>query len=264
MQYSLQLNDDQKIVIVYINEFVWTSDRFKDLFENKPEPHRLYLALKDADGAYYVKIDLPSQQTMKGIRFPKSKFKCPEWYADLIEVDENNVLDLDIHEDDFRNMKTWLESNFDDFKRLTHNYISTVVPDPENLPPASSTDAELGIKSAYDMLDKIQQSQEEERKDLHKLLDYMFEQDPQMTTTLGDFIDKYIRKMKADHPRLIDYPREIAMDEQFGKGANLYSMAFHLHKYSHPAQGYGSVADDLFAVIYYALLELSRRDMNAE
>lgn len=260
MNYSLQINPDQKIVIVFIKDFVWTNDHFQRVFHNLPEKNRLYLAVKEIPtNAYYVKVDLPGEQNIKGIRIPKSTFKCSDWHAEIVEVDESNVLDLDIHEDDFIHMKGWMESEFADFRKMTDQYISTIVPDPENLPPATDL-----VQSAYDALDRIQQIAEGRRRDTTKLLEYIFEQDAVVSDALLDFLTAFTKKMKTDHPRLFDYPREIALDSEFGKGANLYSMAFHLQKYTHPAEGFGNVKEDLYAVIYYALLELSRRKMNDE
>jgi hypothetical protein len=280
MKYFYELNPGQKIVILYINDFLWKDEKYLGVFNGSPESKRVYLAMFDtASDGYYLKVDVPTdhpEQTLravKGIRVPKLTFTCPEYQINAVEVNESNVIDLEISDDDYGHIKTWMESEFAEFRAATETNISTVIPDPENLP-----EAEFGEdQSAYDEMDNLVPLDEDRERRVVEAIMASLEnmgkvaatnietingQDPQIAEELNLFMEMYIKKMKGDHPSMIDYPREFSLDEDYGKGANLYNVAFHLHKYSHPTKGYGDVKEDLFAIIYYTLLELSRRRLH--
>lgn len=256
-QYKTEIDDDKTIVYVYIKSFEWHNKNDEKMLKGHPSTGSIYRAIKLENKVipatiYQIKIDSLDEDadgvlgiSVNGLSESHSNFTC-----EIEEVTEDNIIDLEISEDDYRKLGKWMESENDDFIdliRKLENPEEQYIKIPQNMLP------EAFQSQVRDMIGNLT---DEYRKNAVNGLDELIDREPLVVEILGDYIQHTLARISKEDQTLLKISNEIALHEDMGKGANVYSAMYNIEDYVHPKTG--GDTNSLYKVLDAIVMELSR------
>lgn len=270
MSYTVPLPDGSKVVVLYAKRFLWKDKKQSDLLDDQPISGRIYRALKVRDqNIWYLRLSINPEgkpkPIMDGIRITELHYSTPEWECDFVEIDDMNILDLDITSEDYNQLATWADNNHEDFVKLING--------PAGFDIAVSEDDPMDDIATLNMIDNGNQIEEDIKNKimgvfeksliphtdgLNTNIKYLSMRDPFVVQALRYLTNKYIDDLKnEDSVDFIPLSREIALSDEYGKGANIHSIIQCIEKYA----GTKGNKNDLAKAARFLIFELIRLEI---
>jgi hypothetical protein len=260
-------NSKNSIVLLYAKKFRWKNDNYSDLTNGQPTQGRVYRALKDGiNDVYYVSIESDAQEVrprVDGLRISHLLNVTPEWECDFIQLTDDNIVEFDILPEDYKKINDWVSSDHQDFldrlqKPKGQEIVASYSEDSDTKDNPNIIDEEVKDLSKK-IMEAVNDRLNTHINEAHSWINKLSGIDPMFIETLAD-ITEFIVKVADSAARskvLIPLSKEIALSEDYGKGANLYGAFFNLEDYTSTSD-----PDALRMAIYHCLLEMVRRKMN--
>lgn len=254
--YKVDLKDGRSIVILYIKDFEWFNKEDETLLKGHPYSGRVYRAVK-SDGAYYIKIDGDSlEPDVLGIKIVGTQETTQNWSANVAEIDDDNIIDFQIEDTDYRKIGVWLETSHKDFVEL----IDAISKSPKIEFEVSGDNPDEAMKDAKEMvMNMIKGTMNNFDYRVSNKLSELIETDPMQVEAVDEYLGFLLEDLKAEDPDMISLSREIALHSKYGKGANLYNAINHLQQYLSPNSG---SKQDLLKALQAISFELIRLKIN--
>ncbi len=269
MALSKQLDNGASIVLLYAKEFQWFSDKESKMLGGEPTSGRVYRALKDPQtSAYYVSIDhgVKTGPRVEGVRLSNLKYKTPEWLCDMVEITDDNITDFDISTEDYKKISDWSLTGHQDFVTHLEKMQSLDVIASKSDEIEESEGFSIEETKAYDpeeigrkIMDAMTNSIIPFQTNCHDMINYVGMRDPWTLQALEQVLTEITKQIAAeDSGPIIALSRELAVSEDMGKGANIYSTLYNIEEYINTNEEIGGKISNVTKAIYHLILELIR------
>ena len=269
MALTKELDNGASIVILYVKKFNWLTEKESKMLGGEPYTGRIYRALKDpVTSAYYVSIDhkIESYPRVEGVRLTDLKYKTTEWECEMIELTDNNIIEYEILAEDYKKISDWIESDHIDFiahleKQQGLDVIASrkddgVDADPNLEDRSAAYDPEMMERR---IMDAMSNSLVPYQNNCHDSINYIGMRDPWMLQALEQVLLEVTKQIASeDSGPIIALSREIAISDELGKGANIYSTLFNIEQYINNNPEIGGKIDSVKKAIFHLILELIR------
>ncbi len=202
---------------------------------------------------------------MDGIRITDLRYSTPEWESDFVELDDMNILDLDITSEDYTQLAEWAETNHSDFIQLINGpagFDIAVSEDDhmEDVPDINEDKSQEEVQEEIKnkILGVFEKSLVPYTDELTNNIKFLSMRDPFVIQALGFLTKKLIEQSrKEDTMDFVPLSREIAFSDEFGKGANIFSMIENIERYAAET----GTKNDLAKVAKSLIFELIRLEL---
>lgn len=239
MSYTVGLEDGSKVVVLYAKNFTWKDKNQSALLDGQPMTGRIYRAFKTPESnVWYLKLSVNPDgkrlPIMDGVRITNLKYSTPEWECEFIEVNDLNIMDLDILPEDYELIGEWANTGHSDFIKLINGELGFDV-------TVSQSDQMEDVKYSEDsdaafvkdqLMGILEKSLTPFTDRLNSNIKWFSMRDPFYIQALTYLTNKLVDDgVKEDESEIMPFAREVSLDSTYGKGANIYGMAYHLDKY---------------------------------
>ena len=262
------LNDVQ---ILYTKIFTYLNKHDKEQLGGHPYEGRIYRAFYDKPiDRYRLIIEEKLPSGLDGLLLTGIKGGGENWRYEFVRINDDNIMDLDIHEDDFRKLEEWKKTEHKDLIIDKDGNIEVKEKKRRGRPPKVKHDTTIKEDVPKELPDERSlhaNAEEEERDQLHEeltaqilpMFDHIKKTDPHFYDNLlavlvylyNTFHDKYQTAVMDTKPLLYS--------AEYGKGANMMNVAKYTARYLTEDFPKSNHPQDLFKIIHYCLFELTRR-----
>lgn len=221
-----------KIVILYVENFVWNHLGMAKDFKGHPKVGRVYRALKNEEtGIYRLKIDEKLEDDIHGLMLEELEGDFARWSCKFKALEnKDDLADYDIEPEDFRNIQAWMDTNNADLEELR-----------------SSAPIE---EYTIEMREVVPESANDSIKEIAKY-------DPMLAESAVWVLELIAASMASDRTQTTTELSNTL--SELGKGANMALSLDRLEKYINASEDFPPY---LFQSIYYILLEIARVNSN--
>lgn len=265
------LENGSSIVLLYTNYFTWKDASKDDLIKGAPAIGKVYRALQDStNNMYYVRLDEtdnPSQTKVLGIRISNLKYTNKDFECDMVILNEDNITDYEISPEDYKQINKWVTEEHADFINLLEAtpFVNVVVSQDDLTEEEANGAQEEDFREelAKKVMDAIKKNNMAIEKTASDAFDFIWERDPFLAEVIVDFL-VYACKMikKEDSGSTIPFSREISINEELGKGANIYTSISAIENYINNNKSIGGNKNSVNKALFHLMLELVRIKTN--
>ena len=263
-----ELKDGNQVVLLYAKNFEWKDETHSGLTNGEPYTGRVYRALKDGkNDVYYVNIDrtqdLDKKIKINGVRISKLVYSTPEWDCEFIEINDENILDLEINPEDYKRINEWVEDDHKDFLAIlrgSEGGVDVVAAKEDELNEDNPSIIETDMESITDhIMRAVRGNIDPYVETIDDSLDYLISTDPMIVQGLAFVLNNLAEKVKNEAKTKVAIPlsREIALSDDMGKGANMYSALYSIEEYINTDR-----PSKIHDAIYHLITELIRQNIN--
>lgn len=251
MSLTRELENGNEIILLYAKNFKWKTKMHEEISDGQPVVGRVYRALHDStNNVFYVKIDAPigkeegeNKTKIQGLRITELKNTTPEWECEFEQLDDDNIIDYDIDPMDYRRINDWVESDHTDFidelrTAVGLNVIASreddlVSPEDANGLIEEDLDAVVDDDIKKLMSKALSELSKNSHTDLSREVVNLVVKDPMLGTALARLLPEVIDiiDLESNNHSMIPLSREVAIDKDYGLGANVYAMIHSLEEY---------------------------------
>lgn len=257
-------SNEGTVLLGYIHNFTYNDPDDQKAMGGHPANGRVYRIIKDGEGAYrlYVGEENNPMQSA-GIFIDTLSGEYPRWSYEIEIINEDNYSKLDIHEDDIEAIDEWFKSSnmaLDGYINPERVIIGDKKPAPPELQPLTPEELMMILRQAHDESDPDEISMSNDVLKLAMDLDNIQQKDPELFQCLEYLIEFLLANLKDKYEgsSLPNISKQLLMNDELGKGANIFTVVKYLQRYATTGFSKSENPIDLLKAIHYILFEVQR------
>ena len=266
-------NNINDVQILYTKIFTFLNKHDKEQLGGHPHEGRIYRAFYDKPiDRYRLIIEEKLASGLDGLLLTGIKGGGENWRYEFVRISDDNIADLEIHEDDFRKLEEWKKTGHKDLVIDKDGNIEVKEKKRRGRPPKVKPETTVKEEVIKELPDETviyanADAEDEDKEEMYKelrdqvmpMLEHIRQEDPHFHDNIlalliylyNCYNDKYVNSLMDSKP--------ILYSKEYGKGANMHSVAKYTARYLTEGFTKSNHPQDLFKIIHYCLFELTRR-----